>query len=105
MFWTYPNYVKVRWSSNESIIFERTGLLTAETLKFRRQEAFDPCYIKAGDTKNIQVLEFISNTKHILSSYIWYQMYYSNIEITINSLVWRIALKKVQIQNTPYKDG
>ena len=58
---------------------------------------------KQRTLKNIQVLDFSLNTKYYLSSLIWYQIYYSTIKITIATGVWRIALKKVHFEKTPFE--
>ena len=36
-------------------------------------------------------------------SLIWYQIYYFMIKITIATWVWRIALKKVHFEKTPFE--
>ena len=61
----------------------------------------DPCHINKQRTlKNVQILDLSPNAKYNRSSLIWYQIYYSTIKITIDTCVWRIALKIVHFEKT-----
>ena len=60
------------------------------------QRWFDPCHIK---TENIKKMKEFKHKVQIFFK-ILYQIYYSTVEITLDTWVWRLELKKVYFNLT-----